>query len=65
MLYYVPKCFDQQPLDGGQLGYSRGRSSAKGDSPGKPPFNPPIGSFGWPAPNSHMFIPPWYQPPIM
>jgi hypothetical protein len=62
---YVPKHFDYQPLDGGQLGDSPGRSSPKGDLPKKPPFNPPIGSFGWPTPNLHMFIPPWYQPPIM
>jgi hypothetical protein len=37
----------------------------RGYPPKGPPFNPPIGSFGWPSPNLHMFIPPWYQPPIM
>jgi len=29
------------------------------------PFNPPIGSFGWLAPNPRMFIPPWYQPLVV
>jgi hypothetical protein len=33
--------------------------------PGKPTFNPPIGSFGWPAPDLCMFIPPWYQPLVV
>jgi hypothetical protein len=33
--------------------------------PKEPPFNPPIESFGWPAPNLHMFITPWYQPLVM
>ncbi len=36
-----------------------------GDSPRGPPFNPPIGFYGWPAPNPRMFIPPWYQPPVV
>ncbi len=32
---------------------------------GEPPFNPPIGSYGWLAPYQCMFIPPWYQPPFV
>jgi hypothetical protein len=32
---------------------------------GGPPFDPPIGSYGWPTPNPRMFIPLWYQPPIV
>jgi len=28
--------------------------------PRGPPFNPHVGSFGWPTLDSHMFIPPWY-----
>jgi hypothetical protein len=31
----------------------------------EPPFNPPITSFGWLAPNPRMLIPPWYQPPVV
>jgi hypothetical protein len=53
---YVPKCYDHQRTDGGQLG-----NSPKGD----PPFNPHVASFGWLAPDPRMFIPPWYQPPIV
>jgi hypothetical protein len=48
---YVPKGFVHQPPNGVQLG--------------EPPFNPPIGSYGWLAPYQCMFIPPWYQPPIV
>ncbi len=33
--------------------------------PGGPPFKPPIGFYGWPAPDPHMFIPPWYQPLVV
>jgi hypothetical protein len=33
--------------------------------PGEQPFNPPVGSFGWPTLDSRMFIPPWYQPLIV
>jgi hypothetical protein len=33
--------------------------------PGKPPFNPLIGPFGWPTFDSCMFIPPWYQTPVV
>jgi hypothetical protein len=29
---------------------------------GEQPFNPLVGSFGWPTLDSRMFIPPWYQP---
>ncbi len=32
---------------------------------GESPFNPPIGSFGWPTPDPRMFIPPWYQQSIV
>ncbi len=34
----------------------------KGDLPIEPPFNLPTTSFGWPTLDSHIFIPPWYQP---
>jgi hypothetical protein len=36
-----------------------------GDLPGGPPFNPPIGSYGWLALDLCMFIPPCYQPLIV
>jgi hypothetical protein len=32
---------------------------------GEPPFNPHVASFGWPTPNPHMFIPPWYRPVVV
>jgi len=57
---YVPKGFTHQPLDGGQPGDSPRRNPPKG-----PPFNPHVRSYGWPTPNLHMFIPPWYQPLIV
>jgi hypothetical protein len=62
---HIPRGCDHQPLDGEQP-----RDSPRGSSPrrnllGKPPFNPPIGPFGWPTPNSRMFIPPWYQPLVV
>ncbi len=50
---------------GGQLGDSFGGSSPKGDPPREPTFNPPIGSFGWLALDSRVFVPPWYQPLVM
>jgi len=52
-------------LDGGQLGDSPRGSSPKGDSLRGPPFNPPVGFYGWPVFDPHMFIPPWYQSPIV
>jgi hypothetical protein len=48
------------PLDGGQPRDSHGGSSPRGDPFGGPPFNPLIGSFGWPALDPQMSIPPWY-----
>jgi hypothetical protein len=57
---YVPIGFAHHPLDGRQLG-----DSPRGDLLGRPPFNPHVGSFGWPTLDPCMFIPPWYQPPIM
>jgi hypothetical protein len=59
---YVPRGSTRQPLNGGQPGDSPRKSSPRGDLHGAPPFNPLVGSFGWPTPNSRMFIPPWYQP---
>jgi hypothetical protein len=40
--------------------------SLKGGSPyqnplGEPPPSPPIGFYGWQAPNPRIFMPPWYQ----
>ncbi len=58
---YVPRGFVHQPLNGRQVGDSLGGSSLKGDPPRGPPFNPPVRSYGWPALESCMFIPPWYQ----
>jgi hypothetical protein len=49
-----------QPTNGRQLRDSPKGSSLKGDMPKKPPFNPHVGSFGWPTLNPHMFILPWY-----
>jgi hypothetical protein len=43
---------------------ARGSSPEK-DMPSGPSFNPPIESFGWLAPNPHMFTPPWYQPLVV
>jgi hypothetical protein len=58
---YVPTCSTHQPSDGGQP-----RDSPRGSSPkGKPHFNPNVGSYGWLALDPCMFIPPWYQPPIV
>ncbi len=51
--------------DGGQLGDSPRGSSPKGDPLGEPPFNPHVGSFRWLTLDLHMFIPPWYQPPVV
>jgi hypothetical protein len=62
---YVPKGSAHQPPDGGQPKDSPRESSPKGNPLGGPPFNPPIGSYRWPTPNPHMFIPPWYQPLVM
>jgi hypothetical protein len=57
---HIPKVFDHQPLNRRQLGDSPRGSSFRGDPLGEPPFNPLVEPFGWLAPNSHMFIPPWY-----
>jgi len=51
--------------DGIQPRNSPGGSSPRGDLLKEPPFNPPVEIFGWPTPNPHMFIPPWYQPLIV
>jgi hypothetical protein len=52
-------------LNGGQPGNSSKGSSPRGNPLGEPPFNPLVGSFGWPKLDPCMFIPPWYQPPIV
>jgi hypothetical protein len=62
---YVPRRFDHQPPDEGEPRYSHGGGSPKGNSLKEPPFNPHVGSFGWPTLDLHMFIPPWYQPPVV
>ncbi len=62
---HIPGDFDHQPSNGGQPKDSPGGSSPKRDSPKEPPFNPPIGPFGWPTFDLHMFIPPWYQPLVV
>jgi len=65
LLSYVPRGSAHQPLDGGQPGDSLGRNSLGGDPLGGPPFNPHVRFFGSLTPGSRMFIPPWYQPPIV
>ncbi len=62
---YIPRGSNHQPPDGEQLRDSPRGSSLGGDPPEQPPFNPPIGSFGWPTPDLHVFIPPWYQPLVV
>jgi hypothetical protein len=62
---YVPRGSAHQPLDGGQPRDLHGESLLGGDPLGGPPFNPLVKSFGWLALGPHMFIPPWYQPPIV
>jgi hypothetical protein len=58
LLTYVPRLFDHQPLDGGQPKDSPKRSSFGGNLPRGPPFNRLVASFGWPALDLHLFIPP-------
>ncbi len=43
---YIPKCYDDQPPNGGQLGDSPKGSWPKGNPPWKSPFNPHVASFG-------------------
>jgi hypothetical protein len=62
---YVPRRFDHQPPNERKPRYSHGGGSPKGNSPKEPPFDPHVGSFGWPTLDLHMFIPPWYQPPVV
>jgi hypothetical protein len=57
---YVPRGSTHQPPDGGQS-----RNSLGGNPSRKPPFNSHVGSYGWPTLDPCMFIPPWYQPPIV
>ncbi len=61
----VPIGSTHHPLDGGQLGDSPRGSSHGRDMLERLLFNPHVGTFGWPTPDPCMFIPPWYQPPIM
>ncbi len=51
---HIPKGSDHQPPNGGQPRDSLGISSHGGDPLKEPPFNPPVGSFGWPTPYLHM-----------
>jgi hypothetical protein len=62
---YVPRGFAHQPLDGRQPKDSPRRSSFGGYLLGGPSFNPLVGSYGWLTLDMCMFIPPWYQPPIV
>ncbi len=57
---HVPRGTTHQPTNGGQPRYSSRGSSLRGDFLKSPPFNPHVGSFGWPTLNPHMFIPPRY-----
>jgi hypothetical protein len=62
---YVPRGSTHQPPNGRQFRDSLGRNSPEGNLLGEPPFNPLVGSYGWPTLDLHMFIPLWYQPPIV
>ncbi len=62
---HIPRNFDHQPQNGRQLGDSLGGNIHGRDPLEEPPFNPPIGSFGWPTPNPCMFTPSWYQPLVV
>jgi hypothetical protein len=62
---YVPRHSDHQPPNGGQPKNWFGGSSPEGNPLGERPFNPLVASFKWLALNLCMFIPPWYQPPIV
>ncbi len=67
---YVHRGSTHQPPNGRQprdslRGSSLRGSSLKGDLHGGPPFNPLVGTYGWPTPNPCMFIPPWYQPLVV
>ncbi len=61
----IPIGSNHQPPNEKQYGDSPKGSSPKRDPPREPPFNLDVGSYGWPTPNLCMFIPPWYQPPIV
>jgi hypothetical protein len=62
---YVHRGSAHHPPNGGQAKYSPKGSSLKGDLHGGPPFNPLVRTYGWPALNPCMFIPPWYQPLVV
>jgi hypothetical protein len=47
-----------QTPNGGEPGDSSGRNSPGGNLLREQPFNPYVGSFGWPTPDSCMFVPP-------
>jgi hypothetical protein len=46
---YVPRGFTHQPLDGGQPWDSPKGSFSRRHPLGGPPFNPLVGTFGWPT----------------
>jgi hypothetical protein len=46
LLTHIPKSFDHKPPNGRQPGNSPRGNSLGRDPLKKPPFNPPIGSFG-------------------
>jgi hypothetical protein len=62
---YAPRGFVHQPPNGGQFGDSSRGSLSGINLLEEPPFNPHVRFYGWPTPYSRMFIPPWYQPPIV
>jgi hypothetical protein len=55
------KSYAHHPPYGGQPKDTHG-SSPRRNPFGRPTFNPHVGSFGWPALDPRMFIPPWYPP---
>ncbi len=62
---YISRGSTHQPLNGGQPRDSHGKKSFKGNSLKEPPFNPHVGSYGLPTPDSCMFVPPWCQPHVV
>jgi hypothetical protein len=65
LLTHVPRGGSiHQPSNERQLEDSP-RSSHGAYTHGKPPINPHVKLFGWPALDPHMFIPSCYLPPIL
>jgi hypothetical protein len=61
-IHVPPRSSAHHPPNGGQLKDSYGGNSPRRNPLGGPTFNPHVGSFGRPALDPQMFIPPWYPP---